>query len=308
MRYSTTSFTVRLTLVLASVGVVGRASSLSDLAARADAVVVGTINTRFESRNLVSFNVSILRVLKGTALPGSVAIAHSWAGGAQGPPATYDAGITGIWFLSHSTAGAWDVIPCRPTSLFGSLYFPASTAPPQGVYSYTPRAPLADALNLEAAAGIQATQASPADLMAVLSYGAASAPSILSALVASPNPSHEAAGVAGMLLTNQPGALSALLNVWPQLANEPNRVLVISALRDEWRDTTPAGVAQLSSLVGSSAATADLRAAAIRSLMATHTAASLPLFSQLGDSGARRTGFRGERENDSGVKANRIPR
>jgi hypothetical protein len=25
------------------------------------------------------------------------------------------------------------------------------------------------------------------------------------------------------------------------------------------------------------------------------------------DSGARRTGFRGERENDSGVKANRIP-
>ena len=119
------------------------------------------------------------------------------------------------------------------------------------------------------------------DLMAMIGSGAASTPVILSTFVASPNTSYEAVGVAGMLLMNQAGSLSVLSNVWPQLANEPNRVLVIPALRDEWRDTTPAGVAQLSSLVGSPAVTADLRAAAIRSLMATHTAASLPLFSQL---------------------------
>lgn len=260
-----------------------QASMLSDLAAHADAVVVGTVNTRFEGRSSVTFNITVQRVLAGVGVPLTVQVSHAWNGGMLGPAQTIDFTITGIWFLSRSSSSNWDVIPCRGSNLFGSLYFPALPTPPTGAYAYTAGATLQDVLALEAAAAdLQGSlQANAIDLLSVISPGSTSTQIVLNAFVASPQTSFAAVGLTGMLMTSQGGSLNSLTQLWPQLSAEPNKTLVVSALRDYWRDTTPAGVGQLAALVQAATTTPDLRAAAIRSLMATHTAASMPLFSQL---------------------------
>jgi hypothetical protein len=267
-------------LILLAGSVLGlRASTLSDLATNADAVVVGTVTTRLEGRDAVTFDITVQRVLKGTGVPALVHVSHN-GNGVQGPTATLDATVTGIWLLTKSSSGNWDVIACRGGPLFGSLFFPASGVPPGGLYAYSSSTSLQDSLTFEAASGIESL-GNPQDLLSVISYGEASTRIVLGAFLASSNTSFKAVGLAGMLMMNHTGTLTALAELWPLLANEPNRTLVVSALQDDWRDTTPAGVGQLSALVSSATTTADLRAAAIRSLMASHTAASLPLFSRL---------------------------
>jgi len=118
-------------------------------------------------------------------------------------------------------------------------------------------------------------------MLGALDYNAASTPIILEAFVAFRDSSFQAVGLAGMLSTNQAGTLNLLSRLWPLLSNEPYRDIVVFALRDEWRDMTPAGVDQLSAIVEAASTSSDLRAAAIRSLIATHTAESLPLFGRL---------------------------
>jgi len=258
-----------------------RASTFIDHATNADAVVVGTITTRVEGRDAVTFDISVLRTLKGSGIPSVVHVSHKWNGGMMGPTATLATTITGIWLLAEIPSGGWDVIACRPGNLIDSLFFPAAAAPPSGPFAYPSGASLQDSVTLEAAAGLQSPQANPQDFLSVVDSGTASTATLLGAMITSPETSFQAVGLAGMLLVNQTGALTALSQLWPLLASEPNRILVVFALRDNWRDTTPAGVGQLSGVISGLDSSSDLRAAAIRSLMATHTVESLPLFSGL---------------------------
>ena len=63
--------------------------------------------------------------------------------------------------------------------------------------------------------------------------------------------------------------------------NDPNRPLIVSALRDSWRDSTPAAIQQLVSYTAGLQNGSDVRAAAIRALAAIHTKATLPFLASL---------------------------
>lgn len=124
MKFQKTGITGRILVLFLGAVLNLSASGLSDLAARVDAVVVGTVATRIEGTSNVTFDISVQRTLAGTAVPATVHISHSWSGGMAGPTATIDFALAGIWFLSEGPSGSWDVVPCRGGNLFGSLFFP----------------------------------------------------------------------------------------------------------------------------------------------------------------------------------------
>jgi len=280
MKTIKTSGTVSVIILFASSILCLRASTLSDAAMHADAVVAGSVTTRVEGVTATTFDITVHRVLKGIDVPATVHVSHQWNGGTQGPAATFDVTVKGIWLLGKTPSGNWDVIPCRSGNSFSSLFYPASAASPGGPYAYSPGASLVDSLAFEVAAGLEAL-GSPQDLLGVIDVAAASTPVVLGIFAASKDSSLQAVGLAGMLQTNQAGTLTVLSHLSPVLGNEPNWTLVVSALRDSWRDTTPTGIGQLSALVAAASTPSDLRTAGIRSLMATHTAESLPLFAEL---------------------------
>jgi len=271
----------RIPILLAGSAIGLLASNLGDAAAKADAVVIGTVTSLLQSQSNVTFDLTVERVLSGAGVPATVHISHNWNSPAAGAAQTISVTVTRIWLLIGSSSGNWDVVPCKPFNNFGSLFFPASALPPAGVLAYPTGAPLQDSLTFETAWGLLQGSGDPLDLLSVVSPGAPSTAAVLGAFTASPLTSFQAIGLAGMLQTNTTGAISKLASLWPQLADEPRRTLVVWALGDDWRDTTPAGVSQLAALVNSPAVTGDLRAAAIKSLAATHTAASLPVLSTL---------------------------
>jgi hypothetical protein len=121
MKFRKTEITGRILVLFVGAVLNLNASGLSDLAAQADAVVVGTIATRIEGSSNVTFDISVQRALAGAAVPATVHISHNWNGGMAGPTATIDFALAGIWFLSNGPSGSWDVIPCRGGNLFGSL-------------------------------------------------------------------------------------------------------------------------------------------------------------------------------------------
>jgi hypothetical protein len=67
----------------------------------------------------------------------------------------------------------------------------------------------------------------------------------------------------------------------PSLKNDPDEALVVSALRNSWRDPTPASIHQLVSFVAGFPTDSDIRAAAVRALAAIHTRATLPFLASL---------------------------
>jgi hypothetical protein len=137
---------------------------VSHLAAKADAAVVGTVTTRFEAKTLVTFDIAVQRVIKGDGVPAVVHVSHHWNGGWIGPAATFEVTVTGIWMLTKTPSGNWDVMPCRqPNNLFVNLSYPASPSVPSGPQAYSSGTPLADSLTFEVAAGLQSQGHSPHD-------------------------------------------------------------------------------------------------------------------------------------------------
>jgi hypothetical protein len=54
------------------------AATIADLTPAADAIVVGSIESRFESTTDVSFNIVVDRVLKGRSIPTVIHVDHAW--------------------------------------------------------------------------------------------------------------------------------------------------------------------------------------------------------------------------------------
>lgn len=258
------------------------AISAGDLAARSDAIVVGTVDSRFESQTMVVFDINVRRTIGGGPVGPVIHISHSWSGGMVGPPQTIDYKVNGVWVLVRRPAGGWDVLQCRGGGLFGSLFYPASLDAPEGPYAYRAAAERSDSFIFEVAAGLELTKQEPASLLGLVNATASSsALSVFRSYVASGDAAFRAIGLAGLLEIGDPGALARIAPIMPSLSDEPNRFYVVSGLRDYWRDTTPASTGQLIALVDAPSTSEEMRQAAIRSLMMTHTAESLAFFGHL---------------------------
>jgi hypothetical protein len=259
------------------------------LSQQSGAVFVGSVSTRVETPTQVSFTVNVVRVLSGSVPSLAVNIVHQWAGSLRTASAvTIDQPLYGIWFLNGGSLGhPWDVLTARPSMgvrIILGLFLPASTTPPMiaaGTSSL-------DNILHEVAAGVQSAPAGSPDgdpTILLDAFGSTDTPAVrtmIAAGLASDNPGYQAVSLAGGLARGLPGMIHELSALWPQINGDRHAMYVVSALRDSWRDTTPAEVQDAASLAASAPPGSNgLRAAAVRALAAIHTPGTLPFLATL---------------------------
>ncbi len=107
-----------------------RAVSLGDLAMRADAIVKGSVDTRLEGVDEVSFSIKIEKVIKGDPALERADIDHHWRGLAvNGSSEKINAVLHGIWFLKKTNSQSWDLIEVSGRSGFiSNLFWPSGAA------------------------------------------------------------------------------------------------------------------------------------------------------------------------------------
>jgi hypothetical protein len=244
-------------------------------------VAVGTLTSRYETAASVSFNLTVDRVLKGAAASGTVTVFHKWArGGIEiGGSPTITETIVGIWCLEPSVSGDWDVEPINgPDGLFVSMFWPAVATLPDAYQVEAQNAPLADRLLFELAAGVEAAGANPG--MAIGAAQGAQSSSlqfVANRFATSSNPDFEIAGLAGRIPV-QPSAIALVSRLWPSIRSNPHRFDLVVAIREDFRDPSPASIDTLVKLTSLSP---EMREAAIHAISSIHTRASLPFLASL---------------------------
>lgn len=267
-------------------GLVIKAAVVDDTISRADAIVIGTIDAGTETNQSVSFDLTVVRVLKGKDVPSHLHVRHAWSGrgGITLPegPLAIDFRMHGVWLLTNTPGDDWDVLVTDgPDGILASLCLPAAAHLPM-TYEYSSSAPVAEKLVLEVGAGVQEGKGGPEQFLN--SLGGLNSPAvdrILSGFLQSPKVSFQIIGLSGLLSRKAPGSLSKLAQMWPAVRNSPNKSLVISAVRDSFRDTSPESVRQLLRLANEQSSAPELRTAVIWSLKAMHTKESLPFLASL---------------------------
>jgi hypothetical protein len=261
---------------------VGRGANVAYMATSCPVVAVGTSTSRIDSATNLAFNLSIQRVLKGSA-PGSVNVSHNWrrVGIVIGGPQTITVTHTsvGIWCLQPGASADWDVQPINgPDGMFASMSWPAVATLPAAYQAQVQSAPLADTLLFELAAGVEARGMNPA-----IAIGAAQGAQgstlqfVANRFAASSNPDFQIAGLAG-LIPVQPSAVGSVSGLWPSIGSNPHRFFLVAAIRESFRDPSPASVNQLAQLASLSP---EMREAAIQAISSIHSQASLPFLASL---------------------------
>lgn len=273
-------------LVLAISGGFACDGSIADLASQADAIVVGSIDTRTESSSNVTFDIAVDRVVKGDRNLQIIHVSHDWqpAGFGSNPSTqTISAKIYGIWFLTRTNAMDWDVLPVSRDGFIFTLFLPAVQSLP-ALYQYSSGTSPGDALVYEIGATFESGSSSSNETLLPIEFGGSAVEKVLKTFVSSSKPSLQARGLADMLRRNRDGALNDLQTLWPTIKGTAESQLVISELGSSFRDSRPSSVQQLIEIANGSSSSAELRTAAIRAITAMHTRDSLPFAATLLDS------------------------
>jgi hypothetical protein len=254
---------------------------LDVLASQSDAIVIASVMQTVVGSDQVSYTLDIARTFKGNLQPSTITVIHPLA---NRQFASLSPGVTGIWFLTQTTSGTWDVLVSNPSGgqLAKAFFLPASTAKPTGPFAYGPTTPMVDALVYEVAAGIQNTSSDPVIITgAVDRMDTPAVEAVRSAYLASADPGFKCFGLVLSLERGLPVVTQQLSQVWGQIGADRHAFWVIQALRDSWRDPTPAAVTQMASFAGTTPLGSPIRAAAIRALAAVHTREAVPFLASL---------------------------
>jgi hypothetical protein len=262
---------------------VSHGADVAYMATGCPVVAGGTLTSRNDSATNVSFNLSIQRVLKGSA-PGTVSVSHNWTRRVivvtSTPTITVTSTLVGIWCLQPSAASAdWDVQPINgPDGIFMSVFWPAVATLPSAYQAQMQNAPLADTLLFELAAGVEARGSNPAIAIgAAQGAQSSSLQFVANRFAASSNPDFQIAGLAG-LIPVQPSAIGSVSGLWPSISSNPHRFDLVFAIRESFRDPSPASINQLVQLASLSP---EIREAAIHAISSIHSQAFLSFLASL---------------------------
>ncbi|HEY9140341.1 MAG TPA: HEAT repeat domain-containing protein [Bryobacteraceae bacterium] len=267
------------------------AATLSGAFGSADAIVQGSVATFTNNITSASFTINVEAVLRGSVGSTGIPVSHPWSYSGKiliaPPPApwTFAVSLHGVWFLQRTPASTWDVIPRG--GLWGDPYslFWQTPATLSAAYESAPGAPLLDTLMLQAAAGVEAVGVNPQDLRGIIETYPPAPPSmavqtILARFVTLSTPGFREVGVACMLETGAPGAITQLQQLGPSVTTRWADMIAV-ALEQFFRDTTPSSVTQLAQYASAGTTTAAMRKAAVRALAAIHTKEALPFLAGL---------------------------
>lgn len=285
------------TLLLASLatGLFIDAAVLDDKISKADAIVIGSTETRTETNQSVSFDLSVTRVIKGKEIPPRLHIIHAWSRRGIIFPTdspAIDRHIYGAWLLKRTEGDSnWDVLVGNgPDGMMPSLVLPAPEQLPQE-YQYSSSASVTEKLVLEIGAGVQEAGAAPEQFLYSLGgLGSPAVDRVFSDFLQSSNISFQAVGISGLLSRNAPGSIATVARIWPSIRSDHAKEYVIDAIRNSFRDTAVESVQQLAALGNEPSSLPDLRPAAISALASIHTREAIPFLASLlssPDSGER---------------------
>jgi hypothetical protein len=263
------------------------AGTITDLAQRADAIVVGSVATGTDAPDHASLDIAVERLLKGEGLPAIVHVEHPWRRTVmlvdRGSPAVpINPGIRGIWFLRRLAPSGWDVLVANGRDGFlPALCWPAAEVLP-AQYQYPPGAPLADALTFEVGAVAKRGFAPEILLEAVHSLNTSAVQAVLSDFLQSPAPWVKSVALAGLLERGQAGSIAKLLQAWPAISKDDrSKRNVLTVLDISFRPEDPDSVREVATLAQTSTTPAELRPALVKVLVAVHTREALPFLATL---------------------------
>lgn len=276
------------------------AASLTDLASKADLIVVGSVNTRSETAQRVAFDIAVERVLSGDKSLRVIPVSHAWTrrGVLLSTTDIIAVPLHGLWFLTKSASGDWDLLPVGGQDGVLPNLFVAAVPTLPTAYQSSAGATLTDRLAREVAAGVDLAGGRPETLINLLhTVSGPVVQNILVNLIASSNVPVQTAGLAGMLERGSPDAVVQLERLWPGIEKDASRSQVLAAVRDSFRSSSSAQVEQLARMATANAtASPEMRAAAIHALAAIHARETLPFLASLlvsSDAGERMKGVFG---------------
>ncbi|MGA3261417.1 MAG: hypothetical protein ABSE35_21250 [Bryobacteraceae bacterium] len=284
-----------MTVAGAGLGSIGGAHSISDLAQRANLIVLAAASGTYTPGSAATVSLQVSRVVKGDpALAGGV-IAASWSGGTGGMigplnPVQQAAGA-GIWFLQGSP-GAWTLLPVTDGAIELSMtFFPASTDPILSVYAYDPSASLSDKIASEISAAIEGANGAYIPQFNDLQLGSLDALQspviqlLYQRLSTSTLVRQRAQGLSGLIRAGAGAALANATQAESTFTEDPieNGVL-LQSVRDYFRATDSSSVAALGQVATDSAnPNLPFRRATAHALAGIHTISTLPYLAALLD-------------------------
>jgi hypothetical protein len=184
------------------------------LAERADAVVVGGVQSGFQSGHSVTFVLSVDRTLKGELSPGSTASA-SWRSAMSANKGLK--GNYGLWFLAKADVGLWTLLGVLQGQYpFEFAYFPVPKGSVPAIASTSPPVTVSDHIAVELASALEVyTDHTQLSRLAtgLLGIGdSAVTQGLYQTLRTSTDPSLKFVGVSGLLRSNDISVLADVAN------------------------------------------------------------------------------------------------
>ncbi|MFN0172905.1 MAG: hypothetical protein ACKV22_41535 [Bryobacteraceae bacterium] len=203
---------------------------------RSTAIVVGAVLGGLQDKDVVSFQLSVKRVLKGDVSPGAV-LAARWRSWKSTAPRNVVPLPEGVWFLRAGSDGAYDVVPVfQGTIPLGMTYYPTPAAAPSPAYQYTARAPVLDKVALELAWAAEQSDREPMTDFAISrvmrGYDSPAIRAIYQRFAESPKRHLRATGLAGLIRLRDWNALARLANEIKTLGSSFQLAEAVMTVRD----------------------------------------------------------------------------
>ncbi|HEX8985483.1 MAG TPA: hypothetical protein VF767_08630 [Bryobacteraceae bacterium] len=262
-------------------------ASMSSLTAKADAVVVGIIQSSASS-GTVNATIDVERTVKGPVTVGSLlSVTYTLTGSRE----QFSKQIAhGIVFLTGSDAGEWSILPVvTPARIWAYTYIPtAATIPSSVLESASPgtndnSSPL-DRLCAELAASTEAGTLTGVDLLYLYRT---SRSIVLEAAFRrfsnNPNATIAHLGLAGRVAGGELAALEAVQQQQGTLLSKPYGRAVVDEIKYYLETDNPAALRLLGEMATNREGAAEIRTAAGAVLSTNHSVATLPYLAQLLD-------------------------
>ncbi len=272
--------------------------SIADLGQSADMIVIGSASGGFKAGSTPGFSISVTRVVKGQATPGT-ALWVQWTSGVPLESAVLPPGAdiavsgAGIWFL-QSSQGGWSLLPLtQGRAPLDRIFIPT---PSQGAilaaYAYAETAALQTKLALEVCSAIESESGSYSQQVYWLLRGdldtlnSPAVPLLYQRLSAATSPQQQALGLSGLIRGGNGSALALASGTSQQFSHYPIEYgILLTSVRNEFRAADSLSIAALGqAALGSASQGSSFREAAAHALAAIHSTSTLPyLATLLGD-------------------------
>ena len=255
---------------------------LETVADKADAVVVATVTQQSQSGSLVSFVLSVNRVLKGNVAPKQL-ISAQWTSLTGDLREGNIKGVQALWFLNgNSMATFWQIIPTLAGAApLGLVILPAGATIVSADFQYTSGTPVNEKLFLELLNGIEERGGSslilfPERLDSFDHMASAAIRKVYTRWSSGTQQQLQAIGMRGLIRQGDTTTLASVERQFQSLGTQPDASASIANAICSYNNANPIGIPILGRLAASISPIPRLQRCAAEALRNIHSKETLP--------------------------------